>query len=105
MAGARAVALVYNDDKGELMRRMKSVNMLLFPGGAASLEASSAFFKSAKWMFEMALKFNTNGDYFPVHGTRTNPEHILLEHIPSTQSIGAYLYNTLGRQARVLALN
>lgn len=82
MAGARAVALVYNDDKGELMRRMKSVNMLLFPGGAASLEASSPFFKSAKWMFEMALKFNTNGDYFPVHGTATNPEHILLNTFP-----------------------
>ena len=64
------------------MRRMKSVNMLLFPGGAASLEASSPFFKSAKWMFEMALKFNTNGDYFPVHGTATNPEHILLNTFP-----------------------
>jgi hypothetical protein len=99
MAGGRAVALVYNDDKGELMRRMKSVNMLIFPGGAASLEASSPFFKSAKWMFEMALKFNTNGDYFPVHGTRTLitfylntfPQHILSVLICTTHLGGRHV--------------
>ena len=48
---------------------LAQVNLLLFPGGAASLQESSAFFQSAKWMFEQALSFNTHGDYFPVHGT------------------------------------
>ena len=69
MAGARAVALVYNDDRAELLKRLKSVNLLLFPGGAASLDTSSPFFESAKWMFEEALKLNTRGDRFPIHGT------------------------------------
>jgi hypothetical protein len=54
-AGARAVALVYNEDKAELLRRLKSVNMLLFPGGAASLEVGSPFYESAKWMFGQSI--------------------------------------------------
>jgi hypothetical protein len=60
MAGARAVALVYNDDKVELLRRLKAVNLLLFPGGAASLELSSPFYQSAKWLFGM-----TNAENLP----------------------------------------
>ena len=80
MAGGRAVPLVYNEDKAELLRRLRVVNLLLFPGGAASLEAHSPFFQSAKWMFDEAVKMNAAGDRFPIHGTCLGFElfHVIL---------------------------
>ena len=56
------------------------MNLLLFPGGGASLDHSSPFFDSAKWMFEVALDMNMKGDRFPVHGTCLGFEllHVIL---------------------------
>ena len=70
MAGGRAVPLVYNEDKAELLRRLRVVNLLLFPGGAASLEAHSPFFQSAKWMFDEAVKMNAAGDPHIIEGMK-----------------------------------
>ena len=47
------------------------VNLVLFPGGAASLKPDSPFMQAAQWIFEQALAMNINGDRFPVHGACT----------------------------------
>ncbi|XP_067141508.1 gamma-glutamyl hydrolase-like isoform X2 [Centruroides vittatus] len=45
-----------------------SLNGVLFPGGAARL-ATSGYGKAGKIIFDLAIKANERGDYFPLWGT------------------------------------
>jgi gamma-glutamyl hydrolase len=68
-AGARVVPVRYDASTAELDTLMKGLNGLLYPGGGASLDLSSEFFKKASYLFNAAIKLNDNGVYFPVWGT------------------------------------
>ncbi|OQR97178.1 gamma-glutamyl hydrolase [Thraustotheca clavata] len=62
-AGGRAVRIPFTASKEELHRLISSVNGLLFPGGAATVN------DQAKYLYELAIELNANGTYFPVWGT------------------------------------
>ncbi len=53
----------YNTDEAELDHLFSSINGLLFIGGGANPSDAS------RYMFNLALEANKNGDYFPVWGT------------------------------------
>ncbi|OWF39743.1 Gamma-glutamyl hydrolase [Mizuhopecten yessoensis] len=46
----------------------KSINGVVFPGGGVNI-LTSYFAKAAKLLYNMALKANDKGDYFPLWGT------------------------------------
>ncbi|XP_023650260.1 gamma-glutamyl hydrolase [Paramormyrops kingsleyae] len=67
-AGARVVPVKLNQTKEEYETLFNSINGVLFPGGAVSLNASG-YAKAAKVFYDLAIKANSKGDYFPVWGT------------------------------------
>ncbi|XP_018599775.1 gamma-glutamyl hydrolase [Scleropages formosus] len=68
MAGARVVPVKINLTKKEYESLFNSINGLLIPGGGANL-ISSGYAKAAKIFYELAVKANSQGDYFPIWGT------------------------------------
>ncbi|KAI1889100.1 hypothetical protein AGOR_G00175600 [Albula goreensis] len=67
-AGARVVPVKINQTLEEYERLFHSINGVLFPGGGVSI-VSSGYAKAAKIFYELAIKANFNGDYFPIWGT------------------------------------
>ncbi|KAM8967888.1 gamma-glutamyl hydrolase [Pelodytes ibericus] len=67
-AGARVVPIKLNLTEKEYVKIFNSINGVLFPGGAVSL-VTSEYAKVAKLFYDLALKANDNGDYFPIWGT------------------------------------
>jgi len=67
--GARVVPIPYNASQEELSYFFSSVNGLLMPGGMQTLNETITFFDSSLYLFNLALKANANGDYFPIWGT------------------------------------
>lgn len=68
-AGARVVPLLYTSSLTDLDTMMAGLNGLLFPGGSASLDIGSDFFKTAAHLFKSAIALNDKGVYFPIWGT------------------------------------
>lgn len=66
-AGARVVPIMDTYDEKNLSSIFKSVNGILLPGGDVNL-VNSRYVKAGKKLFEMAVKFNEEGGYFPVFG-------------------------------------
>lgn len=67
--GARVVPIPYNATTAQLEYFFNSVNGLLMPGGMQTLNHTIPFFDSSMYLYNLALKANTNGDYFPIWGT------------------------------------
>ncbi|KAL4635213.1 gamma-glutamyl hydrolase-like [Arapaima gigas] len=67
-AGARVVPVKINQTQEEYESLFSSINGILFPGGGANL-ISSGYAKAAKILYDLALKANSQGDYFPLWGT------------------------------------
>jgi len=67
-AGARVVPIFHNAPVSELKALFSSINGILFPGGGADLGPSTPIYKAAKFMYDLALQANDNGDYFPLQG-------------------------------------
>lgn len=65
-AGARAVPILHDMDKAEVTRRFNAVNGILIPGGAQPLYKGQPFFDTASLLFDLTIKANDAGDYFPV---------------------------------------
>jgi len=67
-AGARVVPIFHTATQVELKAVFNSINGIFFPGGAADLTPSSPLFRSAFFMYQLALNANDNGDFFPIQG-------------------------------------
>lgn len=67
-AGARVVPIRINRTEEEYVALFNSINGLLLPGGDVNIETSQ-FTRTAKIFYELALKANKAGDYFPLWGT------------------------------------
>ncbi|XP_037622858.1 zgc:171566 [Sebastes umbrosus] len=67
-AGARVVPIRINRTEDEYAKTFYSINGLLLPGGDVDLQ-TSLFSRAAKIFYNLALKANDAGDYFPVWGT------------------------------------
>ncbi|XP_047203868.1 zgc:171566 [Girardinichthys multiradiatus] len=67
-AGARVVPIRINSTEEEYIRTFNSINGLLLPGGNVDLQTSQ-FSRAARIFYNLALKANDAGDYFPIWGT------------------------------------
>ncbi|XP_072307854.1 gamma-glutamyl hydrolase-like [Eucyclogobius newberryi] len=67
-AGARVVPIRINRTVEEYVKLFNSINGLLLPGGNVNIETSQ-FTRTAKIFYNLAIKANDAGDYFPVWGT------------------------------------
>lgn len=67
-SGARVVPIRINRTEEEYAKIFYSVNGLLLPGGDVDLQTSQ-FSRAAKIFYNLALKANDAGDYFPIWGT------------------------------------
>jgi len=67
--GARVIPIHYRTPKAELDELLSSLNGMVFTGGCLSLEDNTTYYQTAKYIYEKAIEFNENGDYFPIWGT------------------------------------
>lgn len=67
-AGARVVPIRINQTEEEYSKIFSSINGLLLPGGNVDLQ-KSLFSRASKTFYNLALKANDGGDYFPIWGT------------------------------------
>ncbi|XP_066570474.1 gamma-glutamyl hydrolase isoform X2 [Amia ocellicauda] len=67
-SGSMVIPVRLNQTLAEYEKIFKSINGLLFIGGAADLETSD-FARDAGIFYKLALKANDVGDHFPVWGT------------------------------------
>ncbi|XP_023694234.1 gamma-glutamyl hydrolase [Paramormyrops kingsleyae] len=66
--GSRVVPIRLNQSEAEYEKIFKSINGMLYIGGAANL-VTSDYAKAARVFFQLALKANKMGNYFPLWGT------------------------------------
>lgn len=71
-AGARSIPIPYNADQDLISEIFSQINGILFPGGSADLP------NSARYVWDLAVHRNLNGDYFPVWGTCLGFEFMLM---------------------------
>ncbi|XP_063304487.1 gamma-glutamyl hydrolase-like [Pelobates fuscus] len=67
-AGCRVAPIRLNLNEDEYVKIFKSINGVLFPGGAADL-LTSDFARTAKIFYKLAIEAASSGNYFPVWGT------------------------------------
>ncbi|XP_038147329.1 zgc:171566 [Cyprinodon tularosa] len=67
-AGARVVPIRINRTEEEYIKIFNSINGLLLPGGDVDIQTSQ-FSRAARIFYNLALKANDAGDYFPIWGT------------------------------------
>ena len=68
-AGARVVPIHYDASETELTELMGQINGLLFPGGGSDLKNSTRLGRAGKILYDLAVKANNAGDFFPLWGT------------------------------------
>ncbi|XP_059183046.1 gamma-glutamyl hydrolase [Centropristis striata] len=90
--GARVVPVMINQTLEEYKTLFSSINGVLYPGGRSSIIAS-AYQRSAKIFYELALEANKRGDYFPVWGTCLGFEQLM--HLTSGKTVLSFT-NTSG---------
>ncbi|XP_067096680.1 zgc:171566 [Osmerus mordax] len=67
-AGARVVPIRINQTEAEYVKIFNSINGVLLPGGDVDLQTSQ-FSRVSKILYDLAIKANDAGDYFPIWGT------------------------------------
>ncbi|KAM4687954.1 gamma-glutamyl hydrolase [Discoglossus pictus] len=67
-AGARIVPIKIHLSEQEYVKIFSSINGVLFPGGGVDLQYSE-YGRVAKILYDLAIKSNDKGDYFPIWGT------------------------------------
>ncbi|XP_020511619.1 zgc:171566 [Labrus bergylta] len=67
-AGARVVPIRINRTEEEYTKIFYSINGLLLPGGDVDIQTSQ-FSRAARIFYNLALKANDAGDFFPIWGT------------------------------------
>ena len=65
-AGARVVPILHDMSPEEVTRRFNAVNGIIIPGGSQDLHSGNPYFDTAALVFDLTVKANDNGDYFPV---------------------------------------
>lgn len=68
-AGARVVPIKYSISEGEAQELFNSINGFLLPGGGVDFGTQHQYWNTLSLIFNLAVKANKEGDYFPVWGT------------------------------------
>ncbi|KNC85056.1 hypothetical protein SARC_02749 [Sphaeroforma arctica JP610] len=67
-AGARVIGIPYNIPEAEVHQLFDQMHGVYFPGGDASLEYDSQYYKTANILFKRAKEANDAGIHFPILG-------------------------------------
>lgn len=96
-AGARVIPIHYDQDFDSLKKQFLQINGLLFPGGGSNLfideskmEGFANVTLASKYLIELAIEANKNGDYFPVWGTCLGLEMIVMDIAEDSQSLDTF---------------
>jgi gamma-glutamyl hydrolase len=65
-AGGRVVPILYDSPESELQTLFNQLNGILFPGGSTDIGVNSPLYNTAKYLLNLAMQANNNGDYFPI---------------------------------------
>ncbi|XP_035914391.1 gamma-glutamyl hydrolase A-like isoform X1 [Anopheles stephensi] len=68
-AGARVVPIWINQPADYYENIMSNLNGVLLPGGATWFNQSNGYADAGRHIYDIAVQYNENGDYFPVWGT------------------------------------
>ncbi|KAH9503963.1 hypothetical protein Btru_067462 [Bulinus truncatus] len=68
MAGARVVAVRGDQPEQYYETLFNKINGVFFPGGSVDID-KGPYARSGKFMYDLAIKANDNGDHFPLWGT------------------------------------
>lgn len=68
-AGARVVPILIGKDRSYYEELMSKINGVLIPGGATYFNQSDGYADAGQHIYEIAMKLNDEGDYFPIFGT------------------------------------
>eukprot|EP01137_Pigoraptor_chileana_P023773 Opistho-2@90644 len=77
-AGARVVPIPFNATDDELIYLFNGINGLLWPGGNTDVDAASVYQQRSKFLYDLAVKANAVGDFFPIWGTCLGFEQLSL---------------------------
>ncbi|XP_068199648.1 gamma-glutamyl hydrolase-like [Antennarius striatus] len=66
-AGARVAPILLDQSDDYYRKLFRSINGVLFPGGSSSIY-TSAYAKTGRIFYDLAIEANDKGDYFPVLG-------------------------------------
>ncbi|GJQ68319.1 hypothetical protein Trydic_g16914 [Trypoxylus dichotomus] len=78
-AGARPIPIMIGKEKKYYEDLMKHTNGILFPGGATYFNQSDGYADAGQIIYNLAVKINEEGDYYPLWGTCLGME--LLIHV------------------------
>lgn len=53
----------------QVERRFQAVNGVLLPGGSQDLKPGNPYYDTVAMLFDMTIKANDDGDFFPVSKT------------------------------------
>ncbi|XP_033748712.1 gamma-glutamyl hydrolase-like [Pecten maximus] len=87
--GARVVPIRVKESDQYYETLFKRINGVVFPGGGINI-VTSYFAKAAKLLYNMALKANDDGDYFPLWGTCQGFQQLTV--LTSGQDLLSYLH-------------
>ncbi|CAG5115263.1 unnamed protein product [Candidula unifasciata] len=68
MAGARVVPVRGKQPVEYYQKLFSVINGVFFPGGEADI-STGPYYQSGRYLYDMAIKANDAGDYFPIWGT------------------------------------
>lgn len=68
-AGARAVPILHDTSHKEMRRIFRAVNGILIPGGGQNLSPGHLYYDAVKYLLDLTIQENENGEIFPMHGT------------------------------------
>eukprot|EP01132_Coremiostelium_polycephalum_P001921 gene1921-2356_t len=67
--GARVVPILYDSPTSTIIEIFNSINGLLLPGGGVDFDTEPVYVNTMELLFNLAIKANNAGDYFPIWGT------------------------------------
>ncbi|CAH0398722.1 unnamed protein product [Chilo suppressalis] len=68
-SGARVVPILIGKPRSYYEELLKKLNGVLLPGGATYFNQSNGYADAGQYIYEIAMKMNDAGDYFPIFGT------------------------------------
>lgn len=76
-SGARVVPILIGQTDEYYEEMFQAINGLVIPGGAAEFNGTNNYYSTSRKMYQLALRANMNGDYFPILGVCLGYEVIL----------------------------
>eukprot|EP01016_Furgasonia_blochmanni_P035970 TRINITY_DN4048_c0_g2_i1.p1 TRINITY_DN4048_c0_g2~~TRINITY_DN4048_c0_g2_i1.p1 ORF type:complete len:394 (-),score=112.03 TRINITY_DN4048_c0_g2_i1:115-1296(-) len=113
-AGARAVPILYDTPRDELVKLLSQINGVIFPGGGADLwinGTATPLSETGEFIVRYAIQANANGTYYPIWGTCLGYElissvlggsELILSHYDSPNHVLNITFTSKALESRIL---